>query len=63
MLLIRQEETRSAAAEKRSFAIDTRESGIESANARGQFESCALPDFRRANKNVLLRKDVEGAKI
>jgi hypothetical protein len=63
MQLSKQGEARSAVAEKRCFAIDTRENGRESASAKDQFERCALPDFRRANKNVLLRKDGEGAKI
>jgi hypothetical protein len=57
MLLSRQGETRSAAAEKRSFVTDT------SANARGQFERCALPDFRRANRNVPLKNGGADAKI
>jgi len=63
MLLSKQVETRSAAAEKRSFATDTIENGKESVNAIGQFGRCALPDFRRANRNVPLKNGSEGAKI
>jgi hypothetical protein len=63
MLLSKQGETRSAAAEKRSFVTDTSANGKESANARGQFERCALPDFRRANRNVPLKNGGADAKI
>jgi hypothetical protein len=63
MLLSRQGETRSAAAEKRSFVTDTSANEKESANASGQFERCALPDFRRANRNVPLKNGGADAKI
>ncbi len=63
MLLSKQGETRSAAAEKRSFVTDTSENGKESANARDLFERCVLPDFRRANRNVPLKNGGVDAKI
>ena len=52
-----------AAAEKMSFVTDTSGNGKESANARDLFERCALPDFRRANRNVPLKNGGVDAKI